>query len=77
MTTVLRRFRLTVPSSPLVLENDVGFSSGPGTVVSLGKSHSPALLFRLRQHGILSVMHWSPEMDVFPISVMGMIVLLA
>ena len=81
MTLALRRFRLTVPSSPLVLLNDVGFPSGPGTVIiPPGKSHSPSRFGGAWQHSNLSVMHWSPVLDVVlvsPISLMGMTLLLA
>ena len=46
-----------------------------GTCVPLGKFHCP--IWAPAQHGILSVMHWSPVLDVVPISVMGMTSLLA
>ena len=79
MTPVLRRFRLTDPSSLLVLWNVVA-PVCIGTCVPLGKYHCPNLFGLVAQHGLLSVMHWSPVLDVLvvsPISVMGMTLLLA
>jgi hypothetical protein len=88
MTLALRRFRLTVPSSPLVRENVVA-SPCLGAIIPSGKYHSPALLASAEQHDILSVMHWSPlfefesvsivisSVSVCPISVMRMSLLLA
>ena len=68
ITLELRRFRLTVPSSPLFLKNDVA-PPGVGTTPPLsGKNHSPCLLGRVAQHGLLSVMHWSPLFDVALVS---------
>ena len=80
-TSVLTLFKLTVPVFPLFLKNDVALlapAPSTGTCVLSGKYHCPAL--DVAQHGILSVMHWSPVLDVLlvtPISVMGMILLLA
>ena len=78
ITSLLRRFRLTSPLTPLVRENRSSSPSLETTPPLSGKYHSPCLFASIgdEQHGLLSVMHWSPLFGVCPISVMRMTLLL-